>query len=103
MRMAKAELMRVLSKEGSGPSKIQENAITAASRKCQSSFEIKRVLECGNCGKLNIGGRLVFASAMDNGRQDFVRSLTQDGGVLIILLEKNCFQRAGMNRQLIRK
>ena len=66
-------------------------------------YKIKRILECSNRGKLNIGGRLVFASAMDNGRQDFVRSLTQDGGVLIILLEKNCFQRAGMDRRLIRK
>ena len=34
--------------------------------------KIKRVLESGNRGKLNIRGRFVFASAMDNSSQDFV-------------------------------
>lgn len=34
--------------------------------------KIKRVLKSGNRGKLDIGGRFIFASAMDNSRQNFV-------------------------------
>jgi hypothetical protein len=46
--------------------------------------KVKRVLESGDRGELDIGGRFVFAGTMDNSCQNLVRSLAQNRGVLIL-------------------